>query len=90
LFRSAYKKRPAIAGRFLFRAFLAYVLTHFPFAASLLTVIPAKTGIHASNWRWIPAFAGMTVRSDAAKRQVCDDLQQSCPSDVQNRSAQRR
>jgi hypothetical protein len=27
-----------------------------------LTVIPAKAGIHASRWRWIPAFAGMTVR----------------------------
>jgi hypothetical protein len=25
-------------------------------------VIPAKAGIHASYWRWIPAFAGMTVR----------------------------
>jgi hypothetical protein len=25
-----------------------------------LTVIPAKAGIHASCWRWIPAFAGMT------------------------------
>jgi hypothetical protein len=24
-------------------------------------VIPAKAGIHASCWRWIPAFAGMTV-----------------------------
>jgi hypothetical protein len=23
-------------------------------------VIPAKAGIHASYWRWIPAFAGMT------------------------------
>jgi hypothetical protein len=25
-------------------------------------VIPAKAGIHASCWRWIPAFAGMTMR----------------------------
>ena len=25
-------------------------------------VIPAKAGIHAPYWRWIPAFAGMTVR----------------------------
>ena len=23
-------------------------------------VIPAKAGIHALYWRWIPAFAGMT------------------------------
>src|SRR5579875_164011 len=29
---------------------------------SRLTVIPAKAGIHASYWRWIPAFAGMTIR----------------------------
>jgi hypothetical protein len=27
-----------------------------------LVVIPAKAGIHASYWRWIPAFAGMTIR----------------------------
>jgi hypothetical protein len=25
------------------------------------SVIPAKAGIHASHWRWIPAFAGMTT-----------------------------
>jgi hypothetical protein len=27
-----------------------------------LIVIPAKAGIHASYWRWISAFAGMTIR----------------------------
>jgi len=27
-----------------------------------LIVIPAKAGIHASYWPWIPAFAGMTIR----------------------------
>ncbi|WP_188792303.1 hypothetical protein [Dyella nitratireducens] len=27
-------------------------------------VIPAKAGIHASYWPWIPAFAGMTSRSE--------------------------
>jgi hypothetical protein len=37
----------------------------FPAESSYyLTVIPAKAGIHASYWRWIPAFAGMTVRED--------------------------
>jgi len=32
-------------------------------ATSHPTVIPAKAGIHASCWRWIPAFAGMTMRN---------------------------
>jgi hypothetical protein len=29
-------------------------------------VIPAKVRIYASHWRWIPAFAGMTIRSERA------------------------
>jgi len=29
----------------------------------LETVIPAKTGIHSSE-KWIPAFAGMTIRGN--------------------------
>jgi hypothetical protein len=33
-----------------------------PESSYYLTVIPAKAGIHAPYWRWIPAFAGMTVR----------------------------
>jgi hypothetical protein len=34
-----------------------------------LIVIPAKAGIHASNWRWIPAFPGMTMCFFSAIRQ---------------------
>jgi hypothetical protein len=33
-------------------------------------VIPAKAGIHASYWRWIPAFAGMTIWLFACCRPV--------------------
>jgi len=33
-----------------------------PMLFSEQVVIPAEAGIHASDWRWIPAFAGMTTR----------------------------
>jgi hypothetical protein len=35
--------------------------------AIILDVIPAKAGIHGECEAWIPAFAGMTSRGNAAK-----------------------
>jgi hypothetical protein len=58
-------------------------IARLQFTTKTLTVIPAKAGIHASCWRWIPrsskpstsmcsprvpAFAGMTVRSSSSLR----------------------
>jgi hypothetical protein len=43
-------------------------IARLQFSTKNLIVIPAKAGIHASCWRWIPAFAGMTVRSSSSLR----------------------
>jgi hypothetical protein len=43
-------------------------IARLQFTTKTLTVIPAKAGIHASCWRWIPAFAGMTVRGSSSLR----------------------
>ncbi|GGA27540.1 hypothetical protein [Dyella nitratireducens] len=37
---------------------------------SCLDVIPAKAGIHALYLPWIPAFAGMTIRSETALARI--------------------
>lgn len=40
-----------------------------------ITVIPAEAGIQGVRALWIPAFAGMTAKSESAPQLPRDDLE---------------